>query len=198
MTTDGKKVALQVITVEFDKSLFSRFTVETWGAFVDSLMSCKLLPPMWESGERPPPLGVLLDFSGLQRQNYRLDGIDLSMVFVNGGDLSGSSLKNACLFSGRNVSYRRCRLDNADFQGVEISGCDFSDATGLETAMFDGAVYDPANPPKGLPEDALVKCLPDALPPPENPREPRNPKEPSGFTVMPLKCVATIHTVPVE
>lgn len=41
-----------------------------------------------------------------------------------------------------------------------------------------GAVFDPANPPKGLPEDVLAKCLPDSAPPPENQREPLNPQEP--------------------
>ena len=194
---DGKKVVMQVV-VEFDKSLLSRFDVSGWNHFVQNLMAHKLIPPMWVSDERPSPLGVLLDFSGLQRMNYRLDGIDLSMCWLENADFTGASLKNAQLGCGRNVSYRACRLYGADFTGIEISGCDFSDATGMETALWDGAVFDPANPPKGLPENILAKCLPDASPPPENPREPRNPQEPTGFTVMPLKCVATIHTVPVE
>ena len=197
MATNGNKVTMQVV-VEFDKSILSRFDVPGWNAFVADLMSYKLIPPMWESGERPPPLGVLLDFSGLKRMNYRLDGIDLSMCWLGDADFTGASLKNAQLGCGRNVSYRACRLHGADFTGIEISGCDFSDATGMETAQFDGAVYDPANPPKGLPENILASCLPDALPPPENSREPRNPAEPTGFTVMPLRCTATIHTVPVE
>ena len=197
MATNGNKVVMQIV-VEFDKSILSRFDVSGWNHFAQNLVEYRLIPPMWESGECPPPLGVLLDFSGLKRMNYRLDGIDLSMCWLGDADFTGASLKNAQLGCGRNVSYRACRLHGADFTGIEISGCDFSDATGMETAQFDGAIYDPANPPKGLPADILAKCLPDAPPPPVNPREPRNPAEPSGFTVMPLRCMATIHTVPVE
>ena len=197
MTNSGKKVTMQIV-VAFDRSILSRFDTPGWNALVQDLMAHKLIPPMWESGERPPPLGVLLDFSGLKRMNYRLDGIDLSMCWLENADFAGASLKNAQLGCGRNVSYRACRLHGADFTGIEISGCDFNGATGLETALWDGAVFDPANPPKGLPENILAKCLPEAPPPSENPRAPANPQEPSGFSVMPLRCTATIHTVPVE
>ena len=194
MAQNSKKVSLQVL-LDFDKSLFSRFSVETWNMFVENIMSRDLLPA-WSSSERPQPVAVIFDFQGLRRTHYNLDGVNLAVCWLENADFTGASLKGASLGCGRNVIYRNCRLDHADFEGVEISGCDFSNASGLESALFTGAIFDPANPPIGLPEDILAKCLPDAPPPPVNPREPRNPKEPSGFTVMPLRCAATIHVMP--
>ena len=196
MNEDGK-TAIQII-VEFDRSLLSHFTVSTWNSFINDLMSANLIPPIWSQGERPPPVAVMLDFSRLQRRTYRLDGINLVFCWLENADFTGASLKNARLGCGRNVSYRNCRVDNADFALVEISGCDFTGCTGIETARFDNAVYDPANPPIGLPAEILARCKPDAKPPPENPRTPRNPKEPSCYAVSPLRACVTIHSVPVE
>ena len=181
------------VIVEFDESLFSRFSAETWNAFARDLPL-----PIFE-GSKPPPLSAILDFSGIKRRNADLDGIDLSMVFADGGgDLSGSSLRHAHLFSGKNVLYRNCLLDYADFSFVEISGCDFTGATGLEMATFEGAIYDPLNPPKGLPVETLARCKPMAEPMPESPCEPAAPQEPTNFTVAPLRVTATIHTIPLE
>lgn len=197
MTSNGK-VVVQHVVLAFDKSIFGRFdNPEQWNVFIQDLMSYELLPPMWEAGSRPPPLGVLLDLSGLKKTNRILDGIDLSMCSLDKADFSGSSLKNALLGCGRNVSYRGCRLDHADLTLVEISGCDFTDCSGLETALFDRAVYDPENPPVGLPLDVLAKCRPTVEPPTKSP-VPSSPQEANGFTVATLKCTATIHRVPVE
>ena len=72
------KVCKQVI-VEFDKSLMSHFSsVEQFNAFASALSAMNLAPTVWEAGSVPPPFGVSLDFSGLRRRNYRLDGINFA------------------------------------------------------------------------------------------------------------------------
>jgi len=88
-------VCKQVI-VEFDKSLLTHFSsVEQFNGFISGLSAMNLAPTVWSSGERPPPFGVTLDFSGLRRAHYRLDGIDLSLCWLADSDFEGASLKNA-------------------------------------------------------------------------------------------------------
>lgn len=182
------------IVVEFDRSLLSHFSVSAWNDFIDGLMAMNLTPITWSPGERPPPLGVLLDFSRLQRAHYRLDGIDLSMCWLEDADFTGASLKGARLGCGKNVSYRQARLDLADFSdGVEISGCDFTDATGLETALFDGASYGLADQPKGLPPEILAVCKAKADAPPADPQKVSAPRH---LSEVPLRACVTIHATP--
>jgi hypothetical protein len=186
------RAAMQII-VEFDRSLLSHFTVSEWNAFIDDLMARDLIPPTWSEGERPPPMGVMVNFRNLQRAHYRLEGINLSMCWLEGADFTEANLKHAQLGCGRNVCYRGARLDHADC-GVEISGCDFTDATGLDTAKFKGAVYDPANPPIGLPPEVLAVCKAEADPP-ADPRQPSNPQEPTGMSESPLRACVTIQKI---
>ena len=194
----SNRTAMQIM-VECDHSLLPHFSVTAFNSFIDGLVKMGLLPTVWDpTVERPPVLGVMLNFSRLQRRNYRLDGINLFFCWLENADFTGSSLRNARLGCGRNVSYRNCRLDNADFQEAEISGCDFTGCSGIETALFEGAVYDPANPPKGLPESILDRCKPAAAPPLKNPRQPSNLQEPSGYTVAPLRACVTIHEIPMS
>jgi len=191
-----------MVVVEFRKDLYGRIIANAgpagWSRYVADLAARGLIPPTWSQGERPPPLAAMIDLRGLQSVHSRLDGIDLRMCWLQDADFSGSSLKNAKLGCGRGVSYRECRLDGADFRGVEVSGCDFSGATGLDKALFDGAVYDPANPPLNLPPEIFAVCKPEAEPPPSDPRQPSNPQEPSGYGEAPLRCFASIHFVPPE
>lgn len=189
--------AIQIV-VEFDRSLLQYCDVGQWNAYVASLKSQYLAPCIMTPGEPPPAISVVFDFSRLQRAHYNMDGIDLSICWIELADFTGASLRNARLGCGRNVSYRGARLHGADFSGgVEISGCDFTGALGLEEANFDGAAYDPANPPTGLPPSILDICLAEAEPPPSNPRSSTNPMEPSGFQQAPLRCHASIHVIPV-
>jgi hypothetical protein len=183
------------IILEFRHDLLSHFDVATWNAFINDLMAKNLIPPIYTPGEKPEPLSVLLDFRGLKRSNYRLDGINLSLCWLQDADFTGASLRNARLGCGRNVSYKGSRLHEADFRHVEISGCNFTDALGLESALFDGASYDPANPSIGLPPEILAKCTPDAEPPPVDRRKPSNPME-QCFRQAPIKCFATINLIP--
>jgi len=124
--------------------------------------------------------------------------VDLSLCWLEDAQFDGSSFRNARLGCGRNVSYRGAHLDHTDFRHVEISGCDFTGAKGFDTAMLYGAVYDPANPPIGLPAGVLAQCKAEAEPPPTDPRKPTNPREPSEFKESPLHCHATIHAIPIE
>lgn len=189
------------LIVEFDKELFNHVVGERgvagWNDFVGDLFERRLLAACWASTEMPPPLVILFDFRGLRRAHYRLDDVDLRCCWLQGADFTGASLKNSHLGCGRGVSYRKSRLHGADFRHVEISGCDFTGAAGIETAIFDGAVYDPANPPLGLPPETLAKCKPEAEPPPADHRLPTNPMEP-WFRQSPLRCHATIHIAPTE
>jgi hypothetical protein len=188
--------SIQII-LEFRHDLLGHFDVPTWNAFVADLMEKNLIPPIYTPGEKPEPLSVLLDFRGLQRSHYRLDGIDLSLCWLEGVSFDFASLRNARLGCGRNVSYKGSRLNGADFRHVEVSGCDFTGCVGLETALFEDAAYDPANPPMGLPPEILAKLKPEAEPPPDDRRKPSNPMEPTGFGQAPLRCHASIHLIPV-
>jgi len=188
--------AIQIV-VEFDKGLLQHFDVDQWNAFVNGLFEQVLLAACWSPSERPPLLVMLLDFKGLRRAHYHLDGIDLRLCWLQDADFTRASLRGAKLGCGRDISYRGARLHCADFRHVEISGCDFSGATGLDTAHFDGTTYDPENPPKGLPQEILAYCTPNADPPPTNCRQRSNPQEPMGFQQAPIRCCATIHRIPI-
>jgi hypothetical protein len=196
MATDGMHMARQII-VEFDRSLLTRFSVAQWNSFADGLSVVGLTPTVWESGERPPVFGVSLDFSRLQRRNHRLDGVNFSLCWLADADFEGASLKGAKLGCCPRASFRNARLQDADFTLCDISDCDFTGSE-LSGAIFTGAVYAPGHKPVGLPPGLLAECRPDAPFPPTNPREPENPVEPSGPMVAPLRCVATIHYVPIE
>ena len=188
--------SIPVVVLEFDKSLFGHYTVAQFSAFTADLLARGLIPPAYSPGRRPDPLAVMIDFTGLRLPRHILDGIDLRMCWLADADLTGSSLRNARMGESRNVSFKSCRLDHADFREVEISGCDFSGATGLETAMFEGAVYCPTNPPKGLPPEIFAVCKPEAEPPPSDPRQPRNPQEPARFRQTTIRCHAIVLTIP--
>ena len=196
MVKGDKQMAMQVI-VEFDHTLLSRFTVAQWNAFVDALSAMHLAPTVWSSGERPPPFGVNLDFSRLQRAHYRLDGADLSLCWLADADFTGASLKGAQMGCCPKASFRKARLQGADFTLCDVSDCDFTGAE-LEGSIFTDAVYAPGHEPVGLPTATLALCKPEAMPPPVSPRTPENPAEPAGPTVAPLRCSATIHAVPME
>ena len=193
------QAAVQVV-IEFDKALFGHVVGERgvagWNAFAGCLFDRRLLAACWPPTESPPPLVALLDFRGLRRAHYGLDGIDLRFCWLADADFTGASLRDARLGCGRDVCYRGARLHGADFRHVEISGCTFADALGLETALFDNAVYDPTNPPVGLPPELLAVCKPNAEPPPTDRRLPANPAEPTWFRQAPLRCHATIHWMP--
>ena len=186
------------IIVELHKDLLGHFDVPSWNSFVANLVERRLLSICWSRWESPPLLVVMIDFRGLRRVHYRLDGIDLRHCWLADADFTEASLRNARLGCGRNVCYKGARLHGADFRHVEISGCDFTDCLGIETALFAGAVYDPENPPKGLPPEVLVRCRPEAEPPPLDRRQPDNPMEPAWFRQEPLRCNATIHIAPME
>jgi hypothetical protein len=186
------------IVVEFRRDLFGHFNAQGWNAFIADLLEKNLIPPIYTPEIKPEPLSVLLDFSGLKRPHYHLDGIDLRMCWLEGASFEFASLRNARLGCGRNVSYRGSRLNGADFRDVEISGCEFSGATGLDTAMFDAAVYCPSNPPINLPPEILAQCKAEAEPPPDDRRKPSNPMEPSGFQQAPIRCLATINLIPTD
>ena len=187
--------AIQIV-VEFHRDLLGHFDVPSWNAFVADLLEKGLIPPIHSPGEKPEPIGVLLDFRGLKRSHYRLDGIDLRLCWLEDASFDFASLRNAKLGCGRNVSYRGSRLHGADLRNVEIRGCDFTGCVGLETALFDDAAYAPANPPVGLPPEILAQCKAEAEPPPTDRRQPSNPQEPTGFQQAPLQCHASIHLIP--
>ena len=79
----SSRTAMQVI-VEISKDLLQSFSVAEWNAFVEELSAHGLIPTIWAPGEKPPPLGIMLDFRGLRRGHYRLTGIDLSLCSLEG------------------------------------------------------------------------------------------------------------------
>ena len=192
----GGTICKQVL-VEFDRSLMSHLSVEQFNALVDGLSEMHLAPTVWEAGSVPPPFGVIFDFSGLRRRNYRLDGVDLSLCWLGDADFEGASLKGAQMGCCPRSCFRNARLQGADFTLCDVSDCDFTGAE-LEGTVFTNATYAVGHEPVGLPTGTLALCKPEATPPPVNPRTPENPREPAGPTVAPLRCSATIHNVPME
>lgn len=175
--------AAQVL-VEFDKGLFRHVGVRRWNAFVGDLARLGLVPVAWSRGERPPPIGVSLDFGGLRATHCRLDGIDLTFCDLGGADLERSSLKGARLGDCPRANLRGTRLQGARFRG-DVSGCDF---TGAETegADFSNAYRHEYDPPVGLPPETVAAIE-------EVPHNAGNPDEPF---MQPLRVNATIHEVP--
>jgi hypothetical protein len=165
------------VMIEFDRSLLQHFNVSSWNEFVEALVRRELVPTVWGPGERPPPVGIMFNFRRLKRRHYVLDGIDLSLCSLDNADFEGASLKGAQLGCGRNVCYRNVRMDaGTDFRNIEITGCDFTGAIGLELALWDGAVYDEGNPPIGLPTEVLSRCKAEP-PEPVAPQKPNDPDD---------------------
>ena len=196
MNNDQK--AIQIV-IEFDGKLLNHILgavgVPGWSRYARQLLDSYLIPVEWIAGQKPEPLGVMLDFDHIRMPHYNLDGIDLSLCWLEAADFTSASLKDASIGSCPNAIFRGARLHECEFLG-DISGCHFEDATGLDTAKFGLAVYQSGNPPVGLPPDALAACRLDTEPPQANPRAPRNPMEPTGFQQAPLKCHASIHVIP--
>ena len=186
------------IIIELDRNLLSHFTVSSWNAFLADLMAKNLISQTWSPGERPPPLGILLNLSHLRRPHYRLVGINLGpSCWLSDADFEGANLERATLGCCPRTNFKRARLAGAFFLGT-ISSCDFTDATGIEEAHWLDASYDAGNPPLGLPSHIMALCQiePET---PKGPREPENPAaEPTGHTVAPLNACITIHEIPME
>ncbi len=187
-----------MIVIDFDRAVMQHLDVPQWNAFVAFLLDKDLVPPMWMHGERPPPLAVTLDLHGLRRAHYVLDAIDLRMAWLADADFSFGSLVGARLGCCPRANFKSARLHGADFRGVEISGCDFTDAKGLDAVLFEGAAYDLSCPPMGLPPQILARCKAEAAPSPTGTNPPSNPTWPSGLPESPLKCLATVYTIPLE
>jgi len=193
--------SIQVV-VEFDKTLFNQILGEGgilgWNRYVADLMTKDLVAAAWAPNEPPPPLIVILDLHRLRMRNHRLDGINLALCWLADADFEESSLKGVQMGCCPRASFRNARLHGADFRLVEITGADFTGCLGLETAIWGGAVYAAADPPKGLPDEILKRCVAEVDRPPLRPRQPENPAEPRGDEQAPLISHATIHFVPTD
>lgn len=186
--SDSNRTSMQIM-VQIDKSLLQHFDLATWGQFISDLSRHGLCPTVWAPGERPIPVAILLDFRGLRRGHYRLTGIDLSLCWLEGACFEGSCLKGARLGSCPNATFRNARLQGADFSDCDVSGCCFVGAE-LHGACFDRAVYDPTNPPTGLPAEVLAVCKAE-------PQERPAATMPQGRDgERPLKATVTISEVP--
>ena len=184
------------VLVELKRDLLSRFDVAGWNQFVEELIDKNILAATWRPGERPPALIVFLDFRGLRMRNRHLDGIHLGVASLEGADFSGSSLRGAKLGSCRDALFTGARLHGADFEYCEISGADFTDASGIETAVFRRSSYWVGNPPVGLPPSVLAKCDPSAEPPTTDRRDQSHKPNPAATDESPVRCVATICSTP--
>jgi hypothetical protein len=176
--------ATQVI-VSFDHGLFRHVGVRQWGSFVGELARRGLVPIAWSKGERPPPIGIELEFRGLRATHCRLDGIDLTFCDLSGADFEGSSLKGAKVGDCPGANLRRTRLQGAEFRG-DVSGADFTGAA-VDGAGFGDAHHYEGEPPVGLPPEtaAAIETVP---------REAGGGRD-APF-MQPLRARVTIHEVP--
>ena len=176
--------AAQVI-VEFDKSLFRRVGSARWNDFAGELVRRGMVPVAWSQGERPPPIGVMLDFRGLRARRCRLEAKDFTFCDLSQADFSGSFLQDAKIGDCPQANLRGTSLRGAEFRG-DVSGCDFTGAT-VEGADFRHAYYEEGDPPIGLAVATLgaIECVP---------------KEASGgpeeLFMHPVRAKVTIHEVP--
>jgi uncharacterized protein YjbI with pentapeptide repeats len=177
-----------LVVVEFSRDLFQHFNVESWNEFVGELVRHGMVPVAWSKGERSPPVGVMLDFRGLRRAHYKLDGIDLTFCDLEGANFEGASLKGAKLGPCPGANLRGARLQGAAFRG-DVSGADFTGAE-LHDTDFRDATYDPGKPPVGLPGEALANCKPE----PENATD--DAEVQSVPADQPLRATVTISEVP--
>ena len=186
------------IIIELDRNLLAHFTVSAWNAFLADLMAKNLISQTWSPGERPPPLGVMLNLSRLRRPHYRLVGINLGpSCWLADADFEFANLENAMLGCCPRANFKGSRLAGATFFGT-ISSCDFMEATGIEDAHWEEASYTAGNPPIGLPLHIMELCQIEPDPQPKGPREPEIPAVPTGHTVAPLSACITIHNLPME
>ncbi len=184
----SNRTAMQII-VEIDRGLLQHFDVRLWNAFMADLSRHQLIPTVWSPGEVPAPVGIMLNFRGLQRAHYRLNGIDLSLCGLEGANFEGACLQGAKLGCCPNATFKDARLQEADFSDCDVSGCCFIGAE-LQGADFTRVTYDPANPPIGLPAELLAKLKA------EPPDPPVNADKQGRFTERPLKACVTISEVP--
>ena len=194
MATRENKQAPMVV-IEFDRCLFSHFNVAGWNAFVDDLIRHDLMP-VRSKGMFPPAISVQLNLAHLRCRNYRLNQIDFGLCRLTGADFGGASLKGALFGDCPRTSFKSCRLHGAVFT-ADISGCDFTDATGIESVRWVDAYFTDALPPVGLTPAVLARCKQV----PAEPQEPHPPKgnSPSiGLGGAVLRCCATINFVPVD
>jgi uncharacterized protein YjbI with pentapeptide repeats len=176
--------AAQVI-VEFDKSLFRRVGSARWNAFAGELVRRGMAPVAWSQGERPPPIGVMLDFRGLRARRCRLGAMDFTFCDLSQADFSGSSLQGAMIGDCPHANLRGTSLQGAEFRG-DVSGCDFTGAT-VEGADFRHAYYEEGDPPIGLPVATLGAVERVTKETDGGPEEP---------SMNPLRVRATFHEVP--
>lgn len=185
------RTAMQVI-VEISRDLLQSFNVKDWNEFVAELSRRELIPVVWSLGERPPPLGVMLDFRGLRRGHYHLTGIDLSLCWLDRACFEGACLKGAKMGCCPNADFRNARLQGASFYMCDISGCRFEGAE-LHDADFTDASYAMGHAPTGLPAETLAKCKAVM---PEPPPAPRDPDNPPRSPERPLRATVTVSEVP--
>lgn len=176
--------AAQVI-VEFDKSLFRRVGSAKWNDFVGELVRRGIVPVAWSQGERPPPIGVMLEFRGLRARRCRLGAMDFTFCDLTQADFSGSFLQDARIGNCPHANLRGTSLRGAEFRG-DVSGCDFTGAA-TEGADFRHAYHEEGDPPIGLPVATLgaIECV--------TKETGGGPEDPS---MRPLRAKATFHEVP--
>ena len=80
-------------------------------------------------------------------------------------DLTGAQMANAALTNAilpgasvEGVVFDGTDLSATSFRTAHVSGADFRNATGLETALFHNAWAWDDNPPRGLPDDQIRLC----------------------------------------
>ncbi len=183
----GTKWAM-LVAIELDRSAFQHFTVASWNEFVGELARRGMTPIAWSKGERPPPIGVILNFRGLRRAHYKLNGIDLTLCDLEGAEFEGASLKGAKLGPCPGANLRNARLQGAAFRG-DISGADLSGAELHDTDFRDSYYFD-GTPPVGLPAEALATCKSEPASAPGDGDMPATPPE------RPIRATVTISEMP--
>jgi uncharacterized protein YjbI with pentapeptide repeats len=187
-----------LLSLDFNATLFNHILREAgvpgWNRFATDLFNQNLTAVVWKPTDRPPLLDIGLDFSWLKAQQKNLDGIDLSLCWLQGSNFDQASLKGAKIGCCPKSSFRGTNLQGATF--YEITGCDFTGAY-LDGVVFTDATYDPSDPPIGLTAELRSVCTADAKEVKQNMTH-ADQEDLAGFTEEPLDCSATILLIPVD
>ena len=144
---------------DFLLEVLDRYGVHGWNRWLAEMTP--FLGGVWAEGEDEPPICIFFEVGG-DFSGQNLNGISLwGVVSCDGLRLDNGSAVGARIGSCIGASFRDADLRNAVFT-ADISGADYRGAN-LEGASFDDVIFDPSNPPVGLPDDLLRECVPNSL-----------------------------------
>lgn len=148
------------VTIKFNNKMFleilNRYGVSGWNAWINAISTQNLTYPSYNTTENPPSIQVDFYLRDIDLSNRELDGIDLTMVYVDGGIFCHSSLYGSKIILANKCVFVGADLRTASFESCDVSGANFTDAM-LDSINWERTFYYKGIPPIGLPEDVMTR-----------------------------------------